>query len=264
MPALNHVRQPARAGFTLAEIVVAVALMVPVVVAATTLAVSAARQARAAAAIVAAELAQEVAAAVIEAELAPLVPGDGLLSVSPTAVRYRSRRAAGRWCLVDTSGVVLPLAPRWAASRQPVAGRDSAVIYIQDISSPSGVRVLRLGLVAPPVATVCPGGPAAIRLAVPGIPVSSLLHDLLQMEEVVELAVYSSAGQLWLGLLSLGVAAAIEPVAGPFAAGSVLFEGLDAAGSATAVAAQVRTLRVRLGSAVPAVGTRTILIGLRG
>lgn len=239
-------------------------LLVPVVVASTSLALSAARQVGTAADLVGAEEALESAVAVFEAELAALSPGDGILAISPAMVRYRARRGAGRWCWVDTTGVMVPVGAGWAASRQPVAGRDSAVVFLPDTSQASGGRPFRVGIVAAPTAAACPAGAPATWIPSPGIPVSTVLHDLLQTEEVVELSSYLSGGQQWLGLRHVGLGGAVEPVAGPFDPGSIVFEGLDAMGIATAIPMQVRAIRIRLGSVVPAVGSRTWLAWLRG
>ena len=256
---------PDRRGFTLVELVVVVALLVPVALVATSLAVHAAREATAGGVVAGVERSQEAAAALLEAELAALTPGDGVLAVSPTAVRYRARRAAGRWCLVDSLGVVLPLASgMWAASRLPVPGRDSVVLMVTDTSLGPGARPLRLSLLQSPSATTCPGGAPGLRLMLDSVPLVRLAGDLVQTEEVVEVASYISAGEQWIGLLHLGLGTPIEPVAGPFGPSGVVFSGFDSVGAATTSPGLVSLIRIDLGSASPRVRNRRLLIGLRG
>lgn len=254
----------ARLGFSLVELVIVLGLLVPVVVVATSLAVHAAQEARLAAERMIAEAALETAATVLEAEIAPLVPGDGLLALSSVRLRYRARRAAGRWCLADSAGLVVPVAGRWAASRVPVPGRDSVLLRLPDSLAASGVRLLRLGLAAALIPDACPGGGAGLRLPLAGVPASVPLGDLVETEEVVELGAYTSGGQLWIGLIHLGTAAAIEPVAGPFGGGGVTFTGLDSTGATTLVPAMVSAVRAELAPVGGAGSPRVLVIGLRG
>jgi len=254
-----------RGGFTLVELAVTVFLILPVALVASTLAVRAAREAVQAAEIAGSELGQEVAAAMLEAEVAPLAVGDGLLGITAARIRVRARRAMGRWCILDSIGVVVPTVPgQWAASRLPVAGRDSAVVVVADSSRPAGMRLLRLGLTAPPSAATCPGGAGGLRLPLDPVPTALLVGDVVQVEEVVELAGYNSAGATWLGVLHLGLGTSIEPVAGPFGTAGVVFTGYDANGQPTTVAHAVRLLQVDLGASSPRGATRRVLIRLRG
>lgn len=254
-----------RRGFALVELMVVVALLMPVVLLATTLAVQAAREATAAGVVAAVEGSQEVAAALLEAELANLTTGDGVLAISPTAVRYRARRAVGRWCVADTLGVVVPLVGGlWAASRLPVPGRDSVVLFVTDTLLGPGARPLRLSLLQPPAGTSCPGGAAGLRLLLDSVPVARLAGDLVQTEEVVEVASYLSAGEHWIGLLHLGLGTPIEPVAGPFGPNGTVFRGLDASGVATVSPGLVSLIQIDLGSPSALVRSRRLLVGLRG
>jgi len=265
MPALTRPAPSGRRGFTLVELLVVVALLLPVALLATSLAVQAAREATAAGVVAAVEASQEAAAGLLEAELANLTAGDGVLAVSPTAVRYRARRATGRWCLVDTLGVVVPLGGGlWAASRLPVPGRDSVVVFVTDSSLGPGARPLRLSLLQPPSAAACPGGGAGLRLLLDSVPVARLAGDLVLTEEVVEVASYLSAGEYWIGLVHLGLGTPIEPVAGPFGPSGVTFTGLDSGGVATVSAGLVFRIQVDLGSASPLARSRRLLVGLRG
>lgn len=252
-----------RAGATLVELVVGVTLAVPVVVAATALAIHAQRTALRISSASDAEAALDGAAHLLEAELAPLAAGDGLLAWSPGLLRYRAHRAAGSWCAGDSLGVVVPDPGPWAASRLPVAGRDTLVIDAPDSTRPGGFRRTRHSLAGPPSPQACPGGGPGFRLPMAPGPVPSAVAFLLT-EEIVELVGYVSGGQTWLGLRQIAAGAAVDPVAGPFAPGGVRFETVDSSGIAGVPAAHAAGVRIQLVPADTTVPRRDYLIRFRG
>jgi hypothetical protein len=253
-----------RRGATLVELVLAMALLLPVVLIVTSAALAAARETTLATAIAEIELAHETATAIFESELGPLAPGDGVLGLTASRIRYRARRAAGRWCHADSIGVVVPLAGgTWAASRLPVPGRDSVVLDLVDTLAPGGTAPVRMALLGPPIGATCPGGAPGLMLPV-GLLVSLAAHDLVQTEEVVELGTYLSGGSTWLGLLHVALGTPIEPLAGPFGPGGIVLSGLDASGAPTTVPALVRAIQVQLGSPSGLVPPRLFTIVLRG
>jgi len=252
-------------GFALIELLVAATLLVPLSLLATELSLHALRGLAVTRGTAQQEAALSTAAAVLEAELASLAPGDGLLAIAPTRIRFRASRAAGRWCFLDTTGIVMPAGPGpWAASRLPVPGRDSVVLEVRDSLLPSGSRRARISMTGPPVASSCPGGVPGTRLPIqPGAALVAISR-LAQTEEVVELAAYVSAGETWLGVLHLGLGTPIEPVAGPFDAAGIRFEGIDSLGASSVVPHLVRLIRVHLVPTGPSPSPRTVDVPLRG
>lgn len=247
------------------ELLVWAALLLPLALVATGLSLHALRGTVKVTAAAEQEAALADAALVLEAELAPLTAGDGVLAIAPDRIRFRAVRAAGRWCQRDSAGLVVPTdSGPWAASRLPVPGRDSLVLEVADSMATGGYRRMRLQLTAPPSGSACPGGVNGLRLdfVAGGAPAAS--GELIQTEEVVELAAYVSAGSTWLGLLHIALGTPIEPVAGPFATGGIRFEGLDALGAPTSIPADVRTVRVALVPAGPSPPGRTVDVPLRG
>lgn len=265
MLAIETTPRPLTAGFALIELVVVAALLLPLTLLATGLSLHALRGMAVASGTAHQEAVLSTAALVLESELASLVPVDGLLAISPTRVRFRAARAAGRWCLQDTLGVVMPTSSGlWAASRLPVPVRDSIVLEVADSLMPTGHRRVRTGLVGAPAATTCPGGAPGIHLPFSPGPIPSTSSRLAQTEEVVELAAYVSVGETWLGLLHLGLGTPIEPVAGPFDTGGIRFEGRDSLGSPTVVPSLVRSVRVFLVPTGTSPSPRVVDVPLRG
>lgn len=265
MPALSPFPGRAIRGFTLVELLVAAVLLAPVVTMAAALVTYTLRGAARAAVLADQEAALDHAALVLEVELGPLVPGDGLLAVTPASVRFRATRAAGRWCQRDTAGLIVPApAATWAASRMPVAGRDSVVLELPDSTTAGGYRRVRFGLLSGAIPTTCPGGIAGLHLAVGTLPPSAAPSELFQTEEVVELAAYVSGGQTWLGLRHVGLGTPIEPLAGPFAAAGVTFDALDPSGTPTLIPAAATSILVRLVLPGTPPRVRVVQVPLRG
>jgi hypothetical protein len=247
------------------ELLVAAVLLAPLALMATALVVHTLRGAARVALLADQEAAMDHAAIVLEAELGPLAPGDGLLAITPSSVRLRATRAAGRWCQRDTAGLIVPApASAWAASRMPVAGRDSVVLELPASTAAGGYRRVRFALLSAPIPATCPGGIAGLHLPLGFPPASPAPSELFQTEEVVEMAAYVSGGQTWLGLLHLGLGTPIEPLAGPFAPGGVRFDGLDPAGTPTLLPAVATSILIRLVLPGSPAKVRIVQVPLRG
>ena len=251
-----------RAGFTLVELLVVLALLIPLWAAAMGLAAHATRAGARAAGLAAAEEVLASAAAALGAELGE-APGNGLLELTPDRVRFHSPRATGRWCLIDSAGIVLPTAAAdWGASRLPVPGRDSVWLDTLSVAASGPVR---LRLSGSPVGEPCPDGRAGLRLPVAGLASFApgvRVGPVVRTGEVMEVSGYLSGGETWLGLRHVGTGETVQPVAGPFATGGVWFEGLDRNGVPTLDPAAVAGLRIRLETAPPLRLTREVWLVL--
>lgn len=255
-----------RQGFTLVELLVVVLLLVPLWTAATALAVTTSRAAARAAALASAEAAVAQAAATLAAELTEIRPDRDLLLLEPARVRFQASRGTGLICRADSAGVVVPESS-WAATRQPVPGRD--VLELDRVAPDSaGFReTLQWPLIATPAAEPCSAFQPGLRLpadltaaTLPGF----TWGPLARTNEVIELAAYTSLGQRWLGIRHLSLGTPIEPLAGPFAPDGVTFTGLDGTGNPAPEPAAVRLIRVRLATPGPTPVTREVEVGLRG
>jgi hypothetical protein len=165
-------------------------------------------------------VAANAARAMLESLAQDSVTGVDLLSTTATGFIARAFRAAGAVCAVSPGLFVTPSGPGWwNAVREPVDGRDSLLVgSLVDESW----RVF--GLNGPPRPGRCPDGAAALELPVNGD--SAAVADLgfgspLRVFEGVEFRRYSSAVDDWLGLRLVATAQAIQPFAGPLAAGGL-------------------------------------------
>lgn len=253
-----------QSGFSLVELVVVVSLLVPLAVVGTGMALGAMRETRRMTDRLQAEAAIAEATAVLEAELAPLTVGDGILSLTPTRIRVRAVRGAGLWCRIDSAGVAVPLTTsEWAASRLPVPGRDSIRLEFPDSASPPRWQATRFGMLAAPSAVVCPAGQPGLLLPSAVVALGGVPGALVRTEEVIELVGYLSGGATWFGLLSVAAAGAVEPVAGPFDSGGIQFEGLRADGSPATMPGEIHAVRARLSAGGASGVSREQLVSLR-
>lgn len=255
-----------REGFTFAELLVVLVLMIPLWTAATSLAANATRAATRASHLATAESAVAQAAAILAAELGDVGAGQDIMLVEPTRIRLHAARGVGPWCRADSAGVVVASVD-WAASRLPVPGRDSLALERVANDSSGWRETLRLPLSGPPVAEPCAVGTPGLRLPADLTPLffpGLRPGPLVRTTEVIELSAYTSGGDTWLGIRHLGIPETVQPAVGPFDSGGLRFEGLDAMGTPTADPALVRAVRVRFRTpGLPAV-EREVTVGLRG
>jgi prepilin-type N-terminal cleavage/methylation domain-containing protein len=160
-----HAMTRGREGFTLVEMLMVVVLLVPLWSIAIGLATASARAAARASALASGESAVGQATAILAAELGDVAAGAGVLLIEPDLIRIHASRGVGRWCLADTAGVVIATA-EWAASRVPVAGRDSVVMERVATDSSGWRELLRLGLTGAPASEECAPGVPGLRLPV--------------------------------------------------------------------------------------------------
>jgi hypothetical protein len=171
--------------------------------------------------------------------------GSDLLSTEAAGFSARVTRAAGTVCGASPGLLVARASPPWwSAVRAPVSGRDS--ILAGELGAPLW-RVY--GLRDPPHAALCPDGAAAIALPIEGD--SLALGGIgpgspIRIFESVELKLYNSAPDQWLGVRLLATGQAIQPFAGPFAplGFGLSYEARD--GLPTTAPAQVASVGFRL------------------
>lgn len=225
-------------GWALAEAALAVALSAVVAAAALGGLVDLQRRAAGEAERVAMASGLRTAAQVLHAELASVDAADGdLISAAADGVTYRAIRSTGTGCGLAVDGVIVRTST-WRSLRLPVPGRDS-LVALEDNGA------WRIGpLTGPPRGATCADGAPAMVL-----PTSMLVPlggaTVLRTFEVMELRVYTSSGDRWLGMRSVSAGEAIQPVAGPFQVVPATFSFLDGAGVPTAGLAGVRQVRAR-------------------
>jgi prepilin-type N-terminal cleavage/methylation domain-containing protein len=224
-----------RKGYTLIELMVALVVLLLVTGSLYKLLVSTQRLSRAQAERVDLQSNVRTASVVIPAELRELntvvggtVLQNDIISMTATTIRYRAMRGIGYICQTPTIGEIrifaatTPATPgSWSGLRNPVAVRDAGyVFYDLDDSKSIDDSWLPITITGVNTASTC-GGNAAYSLTVaptvaelPGIPVLTPVR----LYEVMELSLYTSGGQSWLGAQSIsGGELAPQPVLGPLA-----------------------------------------------
>jgi hypothetical protein len=192
----------------------------------------------------------------VRAELANLSPREGdIATPAPDGLAYRAVRGNGVWCGVAVDGGVARTAS-WRSLRLPAAGRDT-ILWLSRGPGDT-LRWQGAALTGPARAAPCGDGAAGLALPI-GRPMDTngLINAPVRLVEVMELRAYISGGETWLGLRSVSAGEAIQPAAGPFAAGGVRFRHLNVAGADAGAPAEIARIEVRLrgrGSAAAAAG----------
>jgi prepilin-type N-terminal cleavage/methylation domain-containing protein len=241
-----------RRGFTLVEIVVALTLTLIVTGSIHHLLVTTQRLSRTQAAQVDLQSNVRAGALVIAYELRELGALEGgsadqtdIQSITGTAITYRAARGMGFVCQSPVPGQIRIARSTFSGARDPEPSRDIALLFVE-ANPAAGTLEAWLPLVIGGVATSssCPGvaGPAislAVSGAIPIVPVGTPLR----IYETMELRLYQSGGEWWLGARSVSAGEAIQPVVGPLVgSGGLRLEYRNAAGMQTSNPAAVRSV----------------------
>lgn len=223
-------------GWALAEAAVAMVLTAVVAAAALGGLVGLQRRAAGEAERVAMASSLRTAAQVLHAELGSLDPGAGdLVTASFDRMTYRVVRGTGIGCGAATDGIMVRTGT-WRSLRLPAPGRDSLLL----LEAGAAWRILPLA--GPIRSATCPDG-------TPGLvfPTTALLPrdsvTVVRTFEIMELRLYLSGTDAWLGLRSVSAGEVIQPVSGPFRASPAPFSYFDGFGAGTSDPGQVRRVR---------------------
>jgi prepilin-type N-terminal cleavage/methylation domain-containing protein len=243
-----------RRGFTLAETILAMVLLLMVSGSVYRMLLSTVRLARSQAEHIALQSNVRGAAVVVGNELRELstaAEGGGaandLLSLAPAAISYRAMRGFGYTCQTPGPGLLRISRSAFFAYRDPQPGRDSALLYLSGRPTPADSGWVATAISAVTGLTTCGAGEPAISLTLPAAIGSIPVGTPVRIYEPMELAAYQSDGQWWLGMRSLSSGEAIQPVFGPLAAtdGFRLVYS-DAAQVATAIPGLVKSITVTI------------------
>jgi prepilin-type N-terminal cleavage/methylation domain-containing protein len=266
----------ARRGFTLVELVIALALALAVGGLLHRQLLLARRLARAQAERIALQENVRASALVLRGEIGvlgsdeigpaaaavlglPSARRSDLLALAPGAVTYLAARGGATVCGVvpGSPGEIRVPAASWWGLRS-ARSTDSLVVFVESNPATGADDAwIHLGIVSVGLAT-CPDGGAATALGVapapplgPGALTGITAGSPVRLTEVAQMRYYSSAGKSWFGMRSVSGGEAITPVAGPLADSTVGTRGLtlrylDAAGGPTADPAAVRVVDIAL------------------
>lgn len=174
-----------------------------------------------------------------------------LMSIAPNAITYRAMRGLGFICQPPTVTQIRISRQTFSGHRSPQAARDSAYVFLDGGSEPGALDTwLPLAITGVSAAAACPGSAApSLTLTVP--PTAALLEvpagTPVRIYEIMELRLYRSDDQPWLGMRSVSAGESIQPLFGPLSeADGLSLDYLDAAGMPTSSVTRVRSIRVNL------------------
>ena len=264
-----------RRGFTLVELMIALALGLLVAGLVHRQLLHGRRLARAQLERMAMQDNVRTAALLLSGELAPLgydeitpeagaglgVPAErraDLRDLQPGAVTYLAVRGAGEVCgTAPPSADILVGQSDWRSPRAPRTA-DSLLVFVEnDSATATDDAWIHLGVIST-FSSSCPTGEPAlgIRVGIPAPLSAGVLSRItagspVRLAEVMQARYYASGGKSWLGLRSLSTGEAVTPVAGPLADSTAGVRGLtlrylDATDAPTADPASVRAVEVTI------------------
>jgi prepilin-type N-terminal cleavage/methylation domain-containing protein len=251
-----------RRGFTLAEIMIAMTLMLIVSGAAFKLLITTQRLSRSQAERAGLQSNVRMGSLVVLNDLRELgtVAGgtadkNDILTPALAAddIIYRAMRGIGFICQAPTATQVRITRSTFSGFRDPQAtgGRDSFYVFIdgdQDLETDDAW--LPVAITGVSTATACPGTMGAgITLTTPNTPGLAVLPvgTPLHIYEVMELKLHQADGKSWLGARSVSAGEAIQPVLGPLVDGNGFqLEYLDAVGATTADRTAIKSIRITI------------------
>jgi prepilin-type N-terminal cleavage/methylation domain-containing protein len=174
-----------------------------------------------------------------------------ILALTPSGLTYRAARGVGFLCQGALAGQLRVARSSFSGYRDPQPGRDFVYLFLEGGSTVDTADAwVPLTINGVSTSSVCPGAsdPAITITVAPTAPLDAPAGTAIRIYELMELRLYQSDGQWWLGARSVSGGEVIQPLAGPLS-GSDGFhlEYLDATGLATtdptAVASIVITVR---------------------
>jgi prepilin-type N-terminal cleavage/methylation domain-containing protein len=177
-------------------------------------------------------------------------PGDpDIIAFAPESLTYRAMRGAGVACTITGGSVGIETASL-TGYRAPQAGRDSLLLHQEnDGWSPRDDRWIHLPILSFNGGT-CGGRPAltaATILDTTVFPPSSFASLVpLRTYEIMQIRLYQSGGDYWLGTRSVSAGEIIQPVIGPLSNRGLALTYLDSTGATATNAATIRSIGVTL------------------
>jgi prepilin-type N-terminal cleavage/methylation domain-containing protein len=174
-----------------------------------------------------------------------LEQNDIIAPLADDGIEYRAMRGLGFVCQAPVAGELRILKSTWTGLRNPVVPRDDVYLFNdQDVDDDGDDVWLPVNITD--VADSDCGGAPAFRLATADvIPASVKIYTPVRLYEVMELKLYSDAGEWWLGARSKSAGEVnLQPVLGPLTEDGFGLEYLDSNGVETAVKEDIKSIRV--------------------
>lgn len=247
-----------RRGFTLAEIMIALTMMLIVTGSIYRLMLSTQRLSRGQAERVNVQSNIRMGSLLVLNDLRELNTVTGgpadqndILAMAASDITYRAMRGMGIICEAPAATQVRISRSSFTGYRDPAAARDSVYVFLEgNPDTETDDAWLPVAITGVSTSTACPGawGPG-ITLTTPNTAalVGLATGTPLRFFEVMQIKLHEADGKSWLGARSVSAGDAIQPVLGPLAAeNGFLLDYFTAAGAATADPTAVKSIRVTL------------------
>ena len=240
-------------GFTLVELMVALVMLMAVGGALYGVLVSQQRLGRAQAAQASLQSNVRTGVALLAQEfrsLATAPTGSDVLAMGANSLTYRAMRGSGVACQVTSTQVRLLSTPFYGY-RQPQAGRDSLLLFVEgNPNLATDDRWLALPITGVTTGSTC-GAAAAIALTttinIVATPLSQIvLWAPARTFEVMRVELYGSGGKNWLGARSVSAGETIQPVLGPITGSGLALAYFDSVGAATTNPRRLRRIQIAI------------------
>jgi hypothetical protein len=247
-----------RCGFTLVEVMLSVVMTAAVTGAIYNLLVTTQRLTRIQGERTSLQSSVRAGSLILREELGELSTVEGgtsdqndVVAFGPDAISYRAMRGIGFICHMPGATTIRLARGSFSGHRDPQSGRDEALVFVPGNSgAPTKDSWVPVKIVSVATAAPCPGGlGAGITLGVsPGAPLETAESGSpVRITELMELRLYRSDNQSWLGARSVNTGEAIQPLIGPLTdAQGFQLEYLDGMGAPTADRTRIKSIRVRL------------------
>ena len=173
-----------------------------------------------------------------------------IVALGSSSITYRAMRGLAFICEAASATAVRLARSSFSGHRDPQPGRDQAYVFVPG-NPDAGVRGSwrAATILSTATSAACPGSlGAGITLTLSGEASAEIPEagTPVRIAELMELRLYQSEGQSWLGARSVSAGEAIQPLLGPLASDGFRLEYLDAAGIPTADRSRIKSIRARL------------------
>jgi len=241
-----------RRGFTLVEVMVSLVLMVLVAILALRLFLVQHWTGVAQGETAAVQAALRAGSLFLATELRELggSPGDpDILIFSPESLTYRAMRGSGMTCARTPSSILVDTAS-FSGYRTVQTSRDSALLHFEGrLDTSSDDRWIHLPILAIG-ATACAGA-GALQFTTT---IDTTLFPLqrfaplapIRTFEIMQIKLYQSGGEYWLGARSVSAGETIQPLAGPLTSHGLALSYRDSVGGPASGAESIRSIGITL------------------
>jgi prepilin-type N-terminal cleavage/methylation domain-containing protein len=177
-------------------------------------------------------------------------PGDpDILMFAPESLTYRAMRGSGVSCSRTQNAVLLDPAS-FTGFRGPQVSRDSILLHLEGSGkTASDDRWLHLPLLGVG-GSICSGAPATLLGTVLDTALfpTGVFAQLapVRIFEIMQVRLYQSGGEYWLGARSVSAGETIQPLVGPLTAQGLSLTYQDSAGATATTAEAIRSVGIML------------------